>query len=237
MRRTSCHPVGARRQHLGPRRLGRHVDPERRGVLRVVGRLRQRQRMERSFLVEDRAADPAVGDEDEVPQRLGEGPLTIDPLVDGALGQPLGAGRRLRPHPLDGVPHRAEVVGRPDLPQLNPLGVAAVELGLDVVGHVDAVDHQPLDVARDVDAQQGGVDDLDPGQVAVDEPGAGEVADHEGGSAERLVVAVVVESCRPPVRTVLRCHRTIVTARTDKPSMSARTDSVAACTPTTSRWR
>ena len=144
-----------------------------------------------------------------------ERPLVVDPFLEGRLGKPRGPLDRVGPEPFDRVPHGAEAVGVPNLPQLHALGVSPVELGGHEVGDVDAVDDQPLDVAGHVDVDQGGVHDLDAGHVAVDEPGAGEVGDHEGRAAEGVVVAVVVVTGRPAVRTVLRCHRHSVVPGTD----------------------
>ena len=95
-----------------------------------------------------------------MPQRLHERPLLVDPFVQSRLGQLLGPSQGLRPEQFDGVPHRAEVVGRADLAQLHAFGVPAVEFRLDVCGDVDAVDDKVLHVAGDLDANQPGVDDL-----------------------------------------------------------------------------
>jgi hypothetical protein len=73
--------------------------------------LGEAKRVVRHRFVEDGAAGPGVGDEDEMAQRLDERPLVIDPFVERRFGQPLGAGDRLRPEPFDRVPHRAIVVG------------------------------------------------------------------------------------------------------------------------------
>jgi hypothetical protein len=66
----------------------------------------------RHRLVQDRAARPGVDGKDEMAQRLGEGPLVVDPFFASRLGQPLRAGQRGGPEPFDRVPHRAVVISR-----------------------------------------------------------------------------------------------------------------------------
>lgn len=62
----------------------------------------------RRRMPEDRPADPGIGGEHEVPQRLGERPLTGDRLMQQLRGKPAGPGDGLAPRPLDDVPRVAE---------------------------------------------------------------------------------------------------------------------------------
>ncbi|TDD20325.1 hypothetical protein E1218_22710 [Kribbella turkmenica] len=100
------------------------------------------------------------------------------------------------------VAHRAEVVGVLDVPQLHAFGVAAVELGFDVFGDVDAVDDQVADPSGDVDVDQAPVDGPGPGQVTVDEPRVPQVRHHERRPTKSVIRTVV--SRRPPERPELR---------------------------------
>jgi hypothetical protein len=73
-------------------------------------------------------------------QRLGEGPFTVDSLVQGRLGQPPGAGDGPGSQALERVPHRTVVVGCPHLSQLHAFGVTLVEFALYECRDVDVVD-------------------------------------------------------------------------------------------------
>ena len=107
-----------------------------------------------------------------------------------------------RPEPLDGVPYRADVVGVTARAELHPLRVAAVQLGADEFGDVDAVDRDVAEVAGDADVDQPAVPDRDAGQVAVGEPGPAQVRDVEPGPAEPRAAAALtgVEPVRPELR-------------------------------------
>ena len=94
----------------------------------------------RQRLVEDSAARPGVGGEDEMAQRLGERPLVVDPFVASRFGQQLGARDSSRPETFERAPHRAVVVGGLHLSELHTLWVPLVQLGLDEGSHVDVVD-------------------------------------------------------------------------------------------------
>jgi hypothetical protein len=100
------HPVAAQCEH--------HV--ERRSCVAVSGHTRrirhlvpwQVQGVPRRRMPEDRPADPGIGGEHEVPQRIGERPLTGDRLMQQLRVKPAGPGDGLAPRPLDDVPRVAE---------------------------------------------------------------------------------------------------------------------------------
>ena len=99
---------------------------------------------------QDAATEPGVGREDEVPQRLDEGPLVLDVRVHQL---PWGAGHRLLPRRLHRDPPLAQALGR-----LRPLQLASgelpVQLGVDERHHVDPVDQERAEeqvVAVDVE--------------------------------------------------------------------------------------
>jgi hypothetical protein len=136
-------------------------------------------------------AGPFVGGEDQVAERLGEGPFVVDPLVQGAFGQTPGAGDGLGPQVLDRVPHRAVVPGGPHRSQLHAFGMPLVEFAFHVRSHVDVVDHEALDEPGQMDAHEPRVSDLDLAQVAVPECRASEVLARETGAAEPAGAAAV----------------------------------------------
>ena len=152
-------------------------------------------------LVEDRAAGPLVGGEDEMAQRLDEGPLVVDPQVESRFGQPLRAGDGVGPESLDRVPHRAVVVGCPHLSQLHAFGVPPVELALHECRDIDVVNDEAADKPGHPDVDEPRVSDLDLAQVTVPEVRAGEIRAREASTA-KCVGAVVVS-----------CHRAIVPNR------------------------
>ena len=122
-------------------------------------------------------------------------------------GQPTGSLDCLPPATLDGVPHRADVVGGLGLAQLHPLGVAPVQLLIDEVGHIDAVDYEIAEVTGDADIDQPAIPDRDTGQVAVGEPGATQISDVEAGALELLASSAIAGI--EPVRSELRLRRVI----------------------------
>lgn len=135
----------------------------------------------------------------------------VDLLGQRGRGQPPGSLGCLRPEPLDGVPHRADVVGRLPLAELHPLRVPPVQFGADEVAHVDAVDHDVAEVAGDADVDQPAVPDRDAGQVAIGEPGSAKVRDVESGTPELRAAAALAGV--EPVRSELRVHRVVGLAR------------------------
>jgi len=96
------HPVRPQREHLVQRRPGGPLP----GDGRIVGHLvvRQVERIPRRRLAQDRAADPRVGGEDEVAQRLDEGPLVGDPLVQQVRVHAARPVHGLLPQPLEDAP-------------------------------------------------------------------------------------------------------------------------------------
>jgi hypothetical protein len=66
----------------------------------------------RARLPEDRTLDPRVGREHQVAERVDEGPLVIDGLVQQSGVEIPGAGHSAVPQPLDEVPRLAEPAGR-----------------------------------------------------------------------------------------------------------------------------
>jgi len=151
---------------------------------------------------------------------------------------PAGLRAGLRPEPLDGVPHRADVVGVAAFAELHALGVAAVQFGADEAGDVDAVDRDVAEVAGDADVDQPAVADRDAGQVAVREPGAAQVGDVEPGPAVLRAAAALagVETVRPELcfpglisghrcrsgRVVGPCHGRTIAPPADEPPSAAR---------------
>jgi hypothetical protein len=176
------------------------VDTERRRVRGRIASARQAERVVGHRLFEDRAAGPGVGGEDEMAQRLDEGPFVVDPQEESRSGQPSGAGDGVRPEALDRFPHRTVVTGCPHLSQLHAFRVPPVELALHECHDVDVVDDETADKAGHLDVDEPRVSDLDLAQVTVPEFRAGEVRAREAGTAKR-VGAVLVS-----------CHRAILPA-------------------------
>jgi hypothetical protein len=98
--------------------------------------------------------------------------ILVDLLVQRCRRQLPGSLGCLRPQPLDRVPERADVIGRLALAELHALGVPPVQLSVDEIGHVDAVDRDVAEVAGDAHIHQPAVPDRDAGHIAVGEPGA-----------------------------------------------------------------
>ena len=80
------HAVAAHLHHLCQRRAGVEVNAERCGVRGRIAGLREAERVVWHRLVEDRAAGPRVGGEDEMAQRLDEGPFVVDSQVESRFG-------------------------------------------------------------------------------------------------------------------------------------------------------
>jgi hypothetical protein len=80
------HAGAAYFQHLCQRRARVEVDAERCGVCGREAGLREAERVVRHRLIENHVAGPLVGGEDEMAQRLDEGPFAVDPLVQGRFG-------------------------------------------------------------------------------------------------------------------------------------------------------
>lgn len=110
---------------------------------------RQSERVEGRVVAPDHAAQPEVDGEDEVAQRLDDGPLAVDLFVAPGLREALGSAEGLGPARGHGVPSSAVVVGRHEAPQGDPLGEAPVELVADVRRHVDALDADAPELAAE----------------------------------------------------------------------------------------
>lgn len=136
--------------------------------------------MEGLLDAQDRAAQPRVGGQDQVPERLREGPLAAHRHLGRAGGHCRDTGERGRP----GMPERG-----PGCPQglriagaaPGPAGEAPVKLSFDERRHVDAVDQQGAAVAlqepRRVDVRSLHIDPAHhhTGQVGPGEPGTAQV--------------------------------------------------------------
>jgi hypothetical protein len=79
----------------------------------------------------------------------------------------------------------------------HPRGVLAVELGLDVNGHVDVVDDETLEIAVEIDVAPIAVDDLQTADLTIADLEAGKVAQMDGGAAELVGLGVPVPSTPP----------------------------------------
>src|SRR3954447_16646711 len=88
-----------------------------------------------------------------MPQRLDEGPLTIDALVQQFLGERTRALHGRIPSASHHLPRPPEPVGICG-PQQTAVGVATVQLGLDQWADVHTVDRHLVDVAVDLDSLQ-----------------------------------------------------------------------------------
>ena len=89
---------------------------------------RQIERVERQWITEEHAVDPAVGRIGEVAQRLDERPLAIHRLVELLGGEGSGPVDRAGPQLLDDFPGFAEPVSI-RWPHLHPVRHKAVKLG------------------------------------------------------------------------------------------------------------
>lgn len=114
---------------------------------------RQRQGRPGPRIAEDRAVQPALGREREVPQRFDERPLAVDRLVKRALRQLPGALDGLAPQPLECVPGFAEPV-RVGGSHLRQVGLATLQLGLDQWCDVHTINGETLDFAVDPHVDQ-----------------------------------------------------------------------------------
>src|SRR6266702_1093526 len=125
-------------------------------------------------LPQDCALHPSVGGEDEMAQRLDEGPLSIDSLVEQLRCHAASPPDGPLPQPLENVPCFAEPfgIGRP---HLHAVRVTTVELRLYQGHDVDAVDSQVPDLAAQVHVHQGCATDHDPRQIDQVEARVGEV--------------------------------------------------------------
>ena len=126
-----------------------------------------------------------------MPLSLDQRPLAIDPLVHLGLGQQPGAVERRLPLRLEGIPSSPVVVLGLGVTRQHPRGMLPVELGLDVVGHVDVVDDETLEVATEVDVAAIAVDDLQSADLAIADLEASEVAQVDAGTTELGTLGVL----------------------------------------------
>jgi hypothetical protein len=143
----------------------------------------QAERVPGGWVAADRPADPGVGGEDQVAERLDERPLAIDGLVQRLRRQAAGPRHRLVPEPPEDFPRLAEA-GRVFGAHPDPVGAPAVKLGLDQRADVDPVDGDVHDLAIDVDVDQLDAAHAYPGHVHPTEPGIGEIAGEELGTGQ-----------------------------------------------------
>ena len=141
--------------------------------------LAQAEGVERLLELQDAPAQPRVGGQHQVAQRLRERPLTVHRDVDRARGHRCHALERGRPGALERRPGGAQAV-RILGPSVGTPGKSPVQLGLDEGNHVDPVDEQrALAVEEpwrvDVGSLHLGLAHHDAGQVSPDEPGAAQV--------------------------------------------------------------
>ena len=113
-------------------------------------------------------------------QRLDEGPLVVDRLVQLVFGESLRPGDRLRPLVFEGRPRCAHAL-RVRRTEHRAQRVPRVTL-VHVCRDVDAVDDNRVDQRVDVDVDKPGVADLRVGEVDVAEAGAAEIGAPEHGS-------------------------------------------------------
>lgn len=151
--------------------------------------------MERRGVAQHRLQHPGVGGHDEVPLGLDEGPLTVDSLVQQVLRQRLGARDGGVPTAYDDVPRLPEPGGVRG-PHENPVGVAAVELGLDQRCDVHPVDRHLLDVAVDRHPLEPGAADHGILEVDVVEARPAEV-DLLEAAVPQVGAQVVGHTCQP----------------------------------------
>jgi hypothetical protein len=109
-------------------------------------------------VAQNRSQHPRVGGEDQVPQRLDEGPLAIDALVQPVLRERLRALDGRVPSASDDVPCSPEPVGVGRSHE-RAVGVAAVELGVDQRADIDTVDGHVIEVGVDLDPLEPGAPD------------------------------------------------------------------------------
>ena len=136
--------------------------------------------MERLLDLQDRPAQPHVGGQDQVPQRLRERPLAVHRHVDRAGRHRRDPLERGRPGALERGPGRAQAVRIAGAP-VGAAGKAAVELGVDEA----AITSTPLTSRKFPPSKSHGASmsaprsstraHHDTGQVRLDEPGAAQV--------------------------------------------------------------
>jgi len=85
--------------------------------------------------------------------------------------------------------------------------VLAVELGLDVDGHVDVVDDETLEVSAEIDAPPIAVDDLQTADLTIADLEAGKVAQVDAGAAEPVGLGVLGSHRGSLAHRFRRCHR------------------------------
>jgi hypothetical protein len=127
-------------EHLVVGRAVRCSDRRLEAVVLGAG-VRQAERVERRFELEDGATQPHVRGVDQVAQGLRERPLPVDGHVDRAGRHRRDALERGRPGALERGPGRVQA-GRIRGTSLGASGEAAVELALDEGEDVDSVDEQ-----------------------------------------------------------------------------------------------
>jgi hypothetical protein len=165
-------PLGPRREDLLQTRASVAIAGNGRRVRHLV--VGQAERMPRRRVAESSPADPRIGGEHEMPQRLDERPLLVDTLVQPLSRQCPGPIDSPRPQPLESSPRFPITVGI-HRPHLGPLGLSTIELGPHQRYDVDAVDPQVLDLGVDLDVHQRGTADRDAAQVDQLEPRTGQV--------------------------------------------------------------
>jgi hypothetical protein len=135
-----------------------------------------------------------------VAQRLAEGPLLVDRGVQLVLGQRSGTPDGAVPQPLQSLPGGAEAV-RVGRSHRRSFGIADVELLLHIGTDLDAVDHQVLEGAVDLDVRQvdpsqlgaphQGAPDLHPAQIDVTEDRVAQADAFERGTGEVAVAELL----------------------------------------------
>ena len=131
-------------------------------------------------LVEDRAAGPGAGSEDEMAQRLDEGPF----VIDSGGEQVRVAARRGRRCPATGARPCPTSDGPSACSQRHASGVPQLELALRECRDVDVVDDEAAHKPGHADIDQPRIRDRDLAQVTVPEVRAGEVRVRETGTAK-----------------------------------------------------
>ena len=169
--------LGTHRSDLGQRRLRGTVETLLLLVGHVVGP--QPHRREQVGPAEAAAAEPRVVHEDQVTQRLDRRPLVVDALVLAAVGHRLEPRVRRLPVVAQRGPRLAQV-GRLVGADQQAHRMAPVELGLDVAGHLDAVDDEVGDQPVDLGVLQDHTDQAGAGQVST------RGTRHRSGPARRI---------------------------------------------------
>jgi hypothetical protein len=132
--------VYSRCSHSSLRMASRHRRTAKFAGHLVVGQV---ERVPGRRLPQDCALHPGVRGEGEMAQRLDEGPLCLDLLVEQPRGHPVSPLDGPLPQPLEDVPCFAEPVGI-GRPHLHAARVATAEFRLRQGHDVDAVDPQVL---------------------------------------------------------------------------------------------